>query len=284
MTPFTATVSELHRFPVKSMRGECPERVALDALGIGGDRRYAVRDLDTGKVLSAKRPSVGRVLLNCGARTEGGDVMVRVGNGEFPVHETEAVDAALSAALGIRAHLDNAAADDEVYESYWPEMEGFALSDVTVDLPIAMSTEKGTFVDLAALHLVTTSSLAHLRRLAPGSQINVARFRPSLVIDLGEDVEGFVENDWVDRTARLGSAVIKFGSASPRCVMTTLAQGDLPEDRQVLRTLADHNRLEFAGFGDFACLGIYAEVVEPGEVGVGDELTLGAVRDSLARA
>ena len=266
-------VAELHRFPVKSMGGERLESVALDPLGIAGDRRYAVRDLDTGKILSGKRPSVGRVLLNCGARTDGEAVMVRVGDREFPARSGAAVDAALSTSLGVRAHLDNVAADDETYESYWPEMEGFALSDVTVDLPIAMSTEKGTFVDLAALHLVTTSSLAHVRRLAPDSAIDVARFRPGLVLDIGEAVDGFVENDWVGRTARLGSAVIAFGSASPRCVMTTLAQGDLPEDRQVLRTLADHNRLEFAGFGDFACLGIYAEVTEPGEVRVGDALT-----------
>ncbi len=255
------------------MAGERLESVGLGPLGIAGDRRHAVRDLDTGKVLSAKRPSVGRVLLNCGARSEGRDVMVRVCETEFDARDREGIDAALSTALGVRAHLDDVAADDEVYESYWPEMEGFALSDVTVDLPIAMSTGKGTFVDLAALHLVTTSSLAHLGRLAPDSVIDVARFRPSLVLDIGGSVDGFVENDWAGRRARLGSAVIEFGSAAPRCVMTTLAHGDLPEDRQVLRTLADHNRLEFGGFGDFACLGIYAEVTEPGEVSVGDPLT-----------
>ncbi len=273
MTEHAVHVAEVHRFPVKSMGGERLDSVALDSLGIAGDRRYAVRDLDTGKVLSAKRPSVSSVLLNCGARTDGPNVLVRVGDSEFDAGDGDGIDAALSGALGLRAHLDNAAADDEMYESYWPEMDGFALSDVTVDLPIAMSTEKGTFVDLAALHLVTTSSLAHVRRLAPESVIDIERFRPSLLLDIGEPVDGFVENDWVGRRARLGSAVIEFGSASPRCVMTTLAQGDLPEDHQVLRTLAHHNRLEFAGFGDFACLGIYAEVTEPGEVRVGDTLT-----------
>jgi MOSC domain-containing protein len=57
-------------------------------------------------------------------------------------------------------------------------------------------------------------------------------------------------------------------------VMTTLPQGDLPRDRQILRTVARENRLEFAGFGIWACLGVYASVVEPGEVTVGDPVIL----------
>ena len=275
-------VAEIHRFPVKSMAGERIESASLDRLGIAGDRRYAVRDLDTGKVLSAKRPSVGRTLLNCGARTVGDAVMVRVGDHEFPVADTSAINTAintalndaLSTALGVHAVLDGAPGTDEVYESYWPEMDGLALSDVTVDLPIAMSTEKGTFVDLAALHILTTASLAHLRNLAPESMIDVTRFRPSIVLDTGDVAPGFVENGWVGRRAQLGTAVIEFGTAAPRCVMTTLSQGDLPEDRDVMRTIADHNRQELAGFGEFACLGIYAEVVEPGDARVGDECTL----------
>ena len=274
MTEPSIRVAEIHRFPVKSMAGEQIDIASLDRLGIAGDRRYAVRDLDTGKVLSAKRPSVGRTLLNCGARTVDDGVMVRVGDREFPVADTDAINAALSTALGVHAALDGAPGADEVYESYWPEMDGLALSDVTVDLPIAMSTDKGTFVDLAALHIVTTASVAHLRNLAPESTIDVTRFRPSILLDTGGAAPGFVENEWVGRRAQLGTAVIEFGTAAPRCVMTTLAQGDLPEDRNVLRTIAKHNRQEFAGFGDFACLGIYAEVVEPGDARVGDQCVL----------
>ena len=45
--------------------------------------------------------------------------------------------------------------------------------------------------------------------------------------------------------------------------MTTVAQGELPRDLAVLKTLARHNRIETAGLGNFACLGIYAEVAVP---------------------
>ena len=71
-----------------------------------------------------------------------------------------------------------------------------------------------------------------------------------------------------------GDATIAFTDPSPRCVMTTVAQGELPRDLAVLKTLARHNRIETAGLGNFACLGIYAEVVVPGRVAVGDPLAL----------
>jgi uncharacterized protein YcbX len=275
MTESVGRVSGIHRYPVKSMGGEALETALVGAPGIAGDRRFAVRDLDSGKILSAKQPAVGRVLLAYAARCgDAGSVAVRIDGTEYSSTNGELIDEALSTGLGRRVHLATATGSDEQYESYWPELEGMALSDVTLDLPIAMSTGPGTFVDVAALHVVTSSSLARLRRLASDSLIDIARFRPNLVIDLFDEVDRFVENDWVDATAQVGTAVIRFGAASPRCVMTTLAQPNLPDDRRILRALADHNRLDYGGFGNFACLGIYAEVVEPGEVHTGDELTL----------
>jgi uncharacterized protein YcbX len=269
------TVSEIWRYPVKSIAGERVTAADLDTLGIPGDRRYALRNLDTGKIISAKLPKLGRELLALQAvldETTGripvdhdGEVLGDVGR--------EELDRALSERLGVPVRIEAATTADEVYESYWPENEGLALSDIQTDLPVAMLTEKGTFVDLAALHLVTTSALRHLDALAAASVIAVERFRPSLVIDTGSS-EGFVENEWADTMASLGAARISITTASPRCVMTTLAQPGLPEDRAVLKTLAAENRHDYGGLGDFACLGVYAEVVEGGRVAVGDELTL----------
>jgi uncharacterized protein YcbX len=268
------SITSINRYPVKSMGGEAVDAVALGPLGIAGDRRLALRDVGTGKVISAKQPRDGRKLLACSARTEAdGAVVVTVEGTELPATDTAAVEERLSSLLGRPVRLDAAPQAEDVYESYWPEIEGTLLSDVTMDLPIAISTGAGTFVDLAALHVVTTASLSRLADLAPDSRIEVDRFRPSLVIDTGAgDADGFVENDWKGRSARLGEATVQFTDSTPRCVMTTLAQGDLPDDKAVLQTLAQHNRLTLYGMGDFACLGIYAEVTEPGTIAVGDDL------------
>jgi uncharacterized protein YcbX len=240
-------VAELWRYPVKSFAGERIDRADVDAAGIPGDRRFALRSLGSGKILSAKRPSIGTRLLELGARLDpdSGTVTIDLGGRTVTTADRAGVEAA----------------------------PALALSDVTVDFPIALATAKNSFVDLAGLQMVTTASLAELAAQSPASDVSVERFRPSLVIDTGAE-SGFVENEWAGRAAQLGGAEIAFTVASPRCVMTTLAQHSLPRDLAILRTLADHNRIEMEGLGRYACLGIYAEVTTPGTVAVGDSLTL----------
>jgi uncharacterized protein len=272
MGTIVGQVVEIRRYPVKSMGGELLQQTELGPLGVPGDRRFAVRDVASGKVVSAKQPKLA-ALLGCSAATSPDEVTVTVSGRSFGIGDRDALDVALSELLGRAVRLDAATGDDGVYESYWPELDGMALSDVTTDFPVAMSTEKGTFVDLAALHILTTASVEHLRSLTPSSEITMDRFRPSIVIEGG--VSGaFGENAWAGRTAQLGGATINFTTTAPRCVMTTLAQGTLPRDNGVLQALAQHNRVDFEGFGNFACLGAYAEVVSSGPVAVGDQLTV----------
>jgi hypothetical protein len=62
--------------------------------------------------------------------------------------------------------------------------------------------------------------------------------------------------------------------ADPRCVMTTLPQGDLPKDPGILRTPAEHNRVELPGAGLYPCVGVYASVAAGGSVRRGDPVAL----------
>jgi uncharacterized protein YcbX len=57
----------LWRFPVKSMLGEELDAVELTEGGIVGDRAYAIRDRETGKVASAKHSKRWPNLLDCRA-------------------------------------------------------------------------------------------------------------------------------------------------------------------------------------------------------------------------
>jgi MOSC domain-containing protein YiiM len=63
--------------------------------------------------------------------------------------------------------------------------------------------------------------------------------------------------------------------------MTTLAQGDLPRDNEVLRTVSRINRLEIPGLGTWSCVGAYAAVAEPGTVRVGDEVVIDRPADDV---
>ena len=60
----------------------------------------------------------------------------------------------------------------------------------------------------------------------------------------------------------------------PRCVMTTLAQDDLPNDTNILRTLVRHNKIQVGDLGQFPCVGVYAVVGAPGSIQCGDRVVL----------
>ena len=95
----------------------------------------------------------------------------------------------------------------------------------------------------------------------------------NLVLETAEP--GFPENDWVGRELGIGDALrLGVEMPDPRCVMTTLAQGELPEDADILRTLTRHNRLQAGDWGRLACAGVYATVVAPGTIRAGDPVAL----------
>ena len=266
----TGIVTEIWRYPVKSMQGEQLTRAELGPLGINGDRRFAVRDLTTGKILSAKTPKLARDLLTCTAHTEADSTEISITvAGETFRHATDqgGLNAALSTLVGFPVALVEASNDAELYASDWPELDDMVLSNMSIDLPMLT----GTFADLEPLHLLTTASIAHLASLATDSVITAQRFRPGILINTPA-TSSFVENDWQGASVGIGSATIRFGAASPRCIMTTVAQPGLDDDKVVLQTIAKHNKRDFAGMGNFACLGVYAKVTAPGTIAVGDHI------------
>ena len=271
------TIKELWRYPVKSMGGETLDAATIDSGGITNNRGWALTDAATGKVASAKNPRAFRALLDYIATVDGESAAAVVsitGPDNFALRTSDADHAMkLSDAFGRTLTLERAGEVDALYESEWPDMEGLVISNMTLDLPVAMSTEKTSFVDLAAMHLLSTASLHALDALAPDSAVDVRRFRPNVVIDTG-DAEGFVDTEWVGHDIVIGEhVVLRVSDNATRCVMTTLAQDGLDQDRSVLKTLAVENQQEFGGLGRSACFGVYAEVVSGGAIRVGDAVT-----------
>jgi hypothetical protein len=128
-------------------------------------------------------------------------------------------------------------------------------------------------LDLFPVSVLTTSTLERLGELRPQSRFDQRRFRMNVIV--GTEKGGFVENDWVDHELAIGEAVrLGVAMADPRCVMTTLAQEDLPKDTEVLRTLAQHNRVQVGAAGLFPCAGVYAVVASAGAMRVGDRVAL----------
>jgi uncharacterized protein YcbX len=140
-------------------------------------------------------------------------------------------------------------------------------------LSLAMASPPGTFFDVAALHVVTTATLRRLGELQPRSRFAVERYRPNVVIDATN--EPFAENDWTGMSLRVGGGLTaSVLIPTMRCIMTTLAQADLPRDNDVLRTVAKYNRVEIPGLGTWSCVGAYVAVTAAGRMQLGDEVRL----------
>jgi MOSC domain-containing protein len=262
-------LATLHRYPVKSMMGEELNAVFLTERGLFGDRSYALRDAETGKVVSAKNPKKWPSMFRFRASyTSPPDVdavlppvRVTLPDGGIAVSSSDDFAPALSAALGRGVTLLAAPPQNPQLEEYWPDMEELSNRDVVTE----EAMPPGTFFDLAILHVLTTGTLDRFRELNPCSRFEPRRFRPNLIIDTGER-KGFVENDWIGKELAIGPQVrIQVTGACPRCVMTTLPQGDLPKDPEILRTAAKYNEVH---------VGVYASVVKHGTVRIGDAVTV----------
>lgn len=96
------------------------------------------------------------------------------------------------------------------------------------------SLDTGGFADVAPVHVVSTLSMSDAHHAEECDACDVSAPRANLVIDL--DGDGGSERDWVGRTLVAGDAAL------------TMAK--LPKH----------------------CLGVYADVVRPGKLSVGDEL------------
>src|SRR6266496_352057 len=265
-------VGSLWRYPVKSMMGEELNAAEVTDRGLRGDRVYALVDCADGKVATAKNPRKWPHLFDfranfiegAAAGSQAASIRVTLPDGTVITSEQDSCDQILSRALAREVTLESVASGDEQAtssatraasaEEYWPDMEGLDFRDTVTDFALPA----GTVFDCAVVHLITTATLEQLGELYPQGRFEVRRFRPNIVVQPASDERGFAENAWVGHTLAIGTAVrLNITGPCGRCVMTTLAQGDLPRDPDILRTAAQHNHVQ---------IGVYAAVMRGGTI------------------
>ncbi|MDE0059671.1 MAG: MOSC domain-containing protein [Defluviicoccus sp.] len=269
------TVKALWRYPVKSMAGSKLDEAPIAEGGILGDRAYAVIDAASGRVGSAKTPKKWDKLLALAAdfvtppRIGAPLPPVRIfwPDGSAVSSDGGEADARLSATLGRPVSLTSERPAAVSVE----RLDPLAEEETVVDIGGLMMA--GRFSDYAALHLITTATLARLAELRPGSSFVARRFRPNVTIATPEGARGFVENGWVGRELAIGDEVrLRISDPTPRCSIPTLAQQDLAKDPSILRAIAEHNSIPVPVLDNepLPCAGVYAFVVRGGTVKRGD--------------
>jgi uncharacterized protein YcbX len=268
------SVAALWRYPVKSMMGEELNASAITGRGLLGDRQFAVVDRATGKIGGAKNPRKWGNFFDFRATypepPRAGAAMPRVqitlpDGAQVTTGQTD-LEQVLSRVFGREVTLAEAQPGDRpqgaTAEEYWPDMAGLDYRDTVTDFEMPA----GTFFDIGVVHLLTTATLDRLRALYPQGRFEARRFRPNIVVATPAEDQGFVENGWVGRTMAIGGDVrLAITEPCPRCVMITLAQGDLPKDSGILRTAAQHNGVN---------VGVYASVLSGGTIRRGDAISL----------
>lgn len=229
-------VTALARFPVKSMLGEHPAALALDTRGVAGDRAWAVRTPDGKHGAGKNTPRFRAIpgLRRCRAAYEGAVPRITLSDGVDLRGDDPGVHEALTAELGTPVVL---AQEEQV--SLLDAGPGF-------------------------VHILTTASVEYARKLLPESEVDEHRFRPNILLSV-DGAPDPVEETWLGRTLTIGTARLRVSHPTERCAMVNHARHPHPHDPRVLRALTAANGMN---------LGVYAEVLTPGEVGAGDRAHL----------
>ena len=232
-------VTQLWRYPVKSMQGERLEAATIADRGIVGDRHWAIVNLTTGLTLTARREP--RLLFAQAHFVDPDTVQITLPDGQVATSNEQ-----LSAWLGHDAELRRAVTPEPGTFEIALDFEHEDTADwMTWEGPV------GSFHDSGKTQ-VSLASEATFR------DWEERRFRINVIVD------GSGEDDLVGRQLRLGEVTLDVTKPIDRCVMTTRPQpGGIERNLDVLRTI----NAERGGM-----LGIGTLVVTGGEVRVGDEV------------
>ncbi|MCK0176785.1 MOSC domain-containing protein [Mycolicibacterium sp. F2034L] len=298
-------VTELWRYPVKSLGGERIERADIGAQGVLGDRLWAVRDVGKDITATARRIPV---LLTATARycapppPDAGpgrvpDVEITFPDGTVLRSDDPAVHDKLSELAGREMRLTALPpkSDTSLHRLGLNDPDNSPIASMRSDFGIAdgerlpdlsmmriadlallarYSTPPGMFVDLAPVHVMSTTSLATIGAELGEGDVDVRRFRPNVLLALdGTDTsDGLPEHRWTGGRLTVGGAVLEVTMPTVRCVVPSRAQPGLDVDRRITKAVATK-----AG----RCLGSYCWVETGGTVSIGDDAAVQAHRASV---
>jgi uncharacterized protein YcbX len=258
----SATVAWLCTAPVKALRVQETSVLHLDRHGARGDRRFAITDpeghLFNGKRLGALVQVVAMVADPDGAlslRFPGGDVVSEVPR--------------LGGAGTMLAYGEERAVRTVI--GPWSEaLSRWAGRELRLVQPVDPGNGVDRGGDGGGVTLLSVASLEALARAAGVETVDRRRFRMTVGVD---GIAAYEEEEWLGRTVRVGTATVRFHGNVGRCAVTTQdpdrGVADLPTLHVLRRIREGTPTTEPLPFG------IWGEVVEPGEVRVGDEVRPG---------
>ena len=237
-------IAEIFVYPIKSLRGTAVDEALVCGYGIQHDRQWMLVDADSTMITQRECPRLatlhphvednrlrielpGRGAVDVSFDSDAStarQVTVDVwGHGYVGVVASDAVNAALSEAIGVECRLASIRSD------------------------IFRMKRDVAFHDDSPLLVISQASLDELNRHTPVA-VPMNRFRPNLVI---ADAQPFEEDLW--QRISIGDTVLRAVKPCERCVITTVDQAEGAfRGPEPLKTLATFRRRgESVAFGQY---------------------------------
>lgn len=237
--------------PVKGGRHQSYAEIVLAASGPVGDRAFCLVDLTEDRCLrTVENPTLLATLANWDGSVLTAELPTgRVTGTPEPIGEMRTVD-----------YWGRPAAVELVEGPWAAAYSSYLGREVTL-----AASPPGEVVYGGAVSLIASASIDALSARV-GTSVAGARFRATLEVDTEEP---YAEEGWIGRRLTLGTAELRVRGLVPRCAVIDLHPETGRKDLPLLRALAAE-RQDVVGVP----FGIDAEVIEPGVVRPGDEVTL----------
>ncbi|MDG5471907.1 MOSC domain-containing protein [Jeotgalibacillus sp. ET6] len=234
-------VKEITRYPVKSFQGESVNKTQVMDYGLYGDRSHAFKD--------ESREDKFLTITQC--------------------RQMAQYKAAFSGAESLDAFppLTITQPDGEIKQ--WGDPVIQKDLEALSGRPLSLVRYSPGHVPLGAIEeahllMITSSSLNELSKVR-GGNVDGRRFRPNLVIELLQD-QPYSEENWLGKTLVIGKQVeIHVTSTCTRCMIITVHPDSAEKDPSLLAAVAKERNNQF---------GVYASVIQSGEIRMGDEIRL----------
>lgn len=250
-------VSVLSVTPVKGLAVQHPPFVEVSTDGVQGDRALFLID-QNGKLVSCTELG-GLIAHRADFDPQSGVLQVHGPDGQTrsdAVEPGEAVETDFYGERSVSGHV----------VPTW----GAFFSDIA-GRPVRLVWGDAGGYDIARVTLLGSASVQSLADREAGP-VDARRFRMNVELSGTAPHE---EDTWEGRELRMGEAVLRVGGPVKRCAATTRNPDTGVVDLQTLKLIGRRRgRQETAKFGKGFYFGVYADVVAPGRVHVGDAVTL----------
>ncbi len=122
--------------------------------------------------------------------------------------------------------------------------------------------DRGTF-DAFPISLISTETVERLGEIVE-MPLDVRRFRPNLVMSTADGTP-FFEDSLVGSTVRVGTARMRIDKRDGRCVVIAIDPDSGERTPSILKAVVTERE---------GCLGVYGSIVQPGQLAVGDAIVL----------